>query len=76
MGYKWRGTSGQLRLVELECRRLGIPTGARETRRVYARGREVAASVAVTWRHQTVTVKGDFQDRYRDLKTGRFIREP
>lgn len=29
-----------------------------------------------TWRHETVTVKGKSQTRYRDLETGRFIKKP
>ena len=29
-----------------------------------------------TWRHETVTVRGNYQDRYRDLETGRFIKNP
>jgi len=30
----------------------------------------------LTWRYEVVTVRGGSQDRYRDLKTGRFIRKP
>jgi hypothetical protein len=29
-----------------------------------------------TWRHETVTVRGKPQGRYRDLGTGRFIKKP
>ena len=29
-----------------------------------------------SWRRETVTVKGKSQVRYRDLKTGRFIKKP
>jgi len=29
-----------------------------------------------TWKLETVTIKGKSQFRYRDLKTGRFIRKP
>jgi hypothetical protein len=27
-----------------------------------------------SWRHETVTVRGKSQDRYRDLRTGHFIK--
>ena len=33
-------------------------------------------STRQTWRHETVTVRGKPQVRYRDLKTGRFIKKP
>jgi hypothetical protein len=29
-----------------------------------------------TWRHETVTVRGKSQVRYRDVRTGRFIKKP
>ena len=29
-----------------------------------------------TWKYERITVRGKLQDRYRDLKTGRFIRKP
>ena len=29
-----------------------------------------------TWRRETVTVRGKYQIRYRDLDTGRFIKKP
>lgn len=31
---------------------------------------------ALTWRHEFVSVRNRGQHRYRDLKTGRFIRKP
>jgi hypothetical protein len=33
-------------------------------------------SVKRTWRRETVTVRGKSQVRYRDLRTGRFIKKP
>jgi len=29
-----------------------------------------------TWKRETMTVRGNYQVRYRDLKTGRFIKKP
>ena len=33
-------------------------------------------TIQTVWRHETLTVKGKLQSRYRDLKTGRFIKKP
>ena len=57
--------------LAVEASRLGIPVFVERTpvARVYGR-------TAVTWRHEVVTVKGKSQVRYRDLKTGRFIKKP
>jgi hypothetical protein len=61
----------QNRALAVEARRLGIP--------VFVGGRPVArfhGRTAVTWIHEVVTVKGKSQVRYRDVKTGRFIKKP
>jgi len=61
----------QNRALTVEARRLGIP--------VYIERRPVArfhGRKAVTWRQEIVIVKGKSQNRYRDLKTGRFIKKP
>ncbi|MGD0159359.1 MAG: hypothetical protein ABSB89_03585 [Candidatus Bathyarchaeia archaeon] len=70
-GRKWLDTYGQNEALRVEARKLGIP--------VFVERRTTApreSRVAVTWRQEVVTVKGSSQDRYRDLKTGRFIRKP
>jgi hypothetical protein len=70
-GWKWHDTYMQNRALAVEARRLGIP--------VFVERRPVArfhGRTAVTWRHEVVTVKGKSQVRYRDLKTGRFIKKP
>jgi hypothetical protein len=36
----------------------------------------VSQEKAPSWRHEVVSVKGRSQDRYRDLKKGRFIKKP
>ena len=38
--------------------------------------RRPQVSAERTWRRETVTVRGKSQVRYRDLKTGRFIKKP
>ncbi|GEM_PF-1916759 len=75
-GRKWLNTYRQNEALKVEARRLGIPISV-EGRPVSGRGvAHVPERVAVTWRHETVTVRGSSQDRYRDLKTGRFIKKP
>ena len=70
-GWKWDDTYMQNRALAVEARRVGIPVfiGRRPVARFQGR-------TAVTWRQETVTVKGKAQTRYRDLKTGRFIKKP
>jgi len=38
--------------------------------------RKTEVSAKITWRRETVTVRGKNQNRYRDLRTGRFIKKP
>lgn len=64
-GRNWKGTRKQIAALEVEAGKLGIPVPV-ERRPPRAR----------TWRHETVTVKGKLQSRYRDLETGRFIKKP
>ena len=33
-------------------------------------------SEGASWRYEVVNVKGNCQDRYRDLKTGCFVKKP
>jgi hypothetical protein len=76
MGSKWRETSGQLKLVRIECKRLGIPVRLEGKPRAPSERGFVHVSQAPSWRHETVTVKGKSQERYRDLQSGRFIQNP
>lgn len=55
----------------MEARRLGIPVFVERRPVAHVYGR-----TAVTWRHKVVTGKGKSQNRYRDLRTGRFIKKP
>ena len=40
------------------------------------RGKASASVIRKEWQQETVVVKGKSQIRYRDLKTGRFMRKP
>jgi hypothetical protein len=75
---KWLNTYRQNEALKVEARRYGIPIRA-EARPVAPRERgfvHVPERVAPSWRHETVTVKGKSQERYRDLRSGRFIENP
>jgi hypothetical protein len=50
---------------------LGIPVSIDRRPTVNAKRR-----FAVKWRHEIIKVKGKLQNRYRDLRTGRFIKKP
>lgn len=69
-GWKWHDTYMQNKALAVEAQRLGIPVFERRPVTCF-HGR-----TAVTWRQEAVTVKGKSQVRYRDLKTGRFIKKP
>jgi hypothetical protein len=76
-GEKWKGTARQWAAFNAEAERLGftVPHFIREE----IRGSRASGSYAYqvpTYRHEVVIVKGVSQDRYRDLKTGRFIKKP
>jgi hypothetical protein len=83
-GEKWKNSRAQNDALKLEARRLGIPVpiereeiffkGAR--RRGRREGRSMAEVEAKTWQFEWIEVRGRPQMRYRDLKTGRFIKKP
>jgi len=76
-GQKWHGTYLQREALAREARQRGIPAFVASGRVPYGRRTShVAQREAATWRHEVVNVRGHSQDRYRDLKTGRFIRKP
>jgi hypothetical protein len=80
-GRKWRGTAKQWEAFNREAERLGfdVPSFVREEVRESWRsgfyGYE-GQQKAVSYGHEVVVVRGISQDRYRDLKTGRFIKKP
>lgn len=62
-GEKWKDTWKQREALRVEAERLGIVQPERPV-------------PSKTWRFEWVEVKGKPQIRYRDLKTGRFIKKP
>ncbi len=79
-GQRWKGTAMQWEALNREAKKLGFEVpryhyqeGRASWRRSYAR--EQYPNVP-TWRQEVVSVKGKSQNRYRDLKTGRFIKKP
>jgi predicted glycosyltransferase involved in capsule biosynthesis len=76
-GERWRGTSRQLEALNNEAENLGfnVPDVYREAIREkhYTDFHDRARR---TWKQEVVTVKGKAQNRYRDIKTGRFIPKP
>ena len=59
--------------LAVEAQKIGIPAyGEKRERKI----RLFTSVPKMTWRHESVIVMGKSQDRYRDLKTGRFIKKP
>src|SRR3990172_7482626 len=87
-GFRYIGTQKQLNAIrkESEKRKLGfnwsIPIWIkkRDYGRYYTRGFGLPSQRGYEerkiWRYETVSIKGKIQDRYRDLKSGRFIKKP
>jgi hypothetical protein len=51
-------------------------TARREPTNAVHHGHTAKRRNRVSWRHEVVNVRGASQERYRDLKTGRFIKKP
>jgi hypothetical protein len=60
-GERWKETPKQTTALAIEARKKGIPL-------ISVRTRE--------WRGEIVLVRGKAQGRYRDLRSGRFIKKP
>ena len=81
-GQKWKGTTKLWEALDSEAENVGFtpPTiyGKATGQRRFSTNDYVSArkAKAVTWKYEVVNVKGKPHDRYRDLKTGRFIRKP
>jgi hypothetical protein len=71
-GGRWVGSY----LQDLALRREAEKRGFRVARTPVYFEKQHRAFATRTWRHETVTVRGKSQDRYRDLSTGRFIKKP
>jgi hypothetical protein len=77
-GSKWYPTHRQQYALKDEARIRGYFEKFQENKvrhPQYAR-RQPYSYARQKWRQETVTVKGKTQVRYRDLKTGRFIKKP
>jgi hypothetical protein len=77
-GSKWYPTNRQLYALKDEAKRRGYFDKFREkivSRPRYPQ-RQPHNYVKQIWRHETVTVRGKPQTRYRDIRTGRFIKNP
>src|SRR3990172_9718019 len=83
-GYRYTGTQKQLDAIKIESKKRGfdfdwsIPIWIkkRDYGRYYERGYGGRVyEERKTWRYETVSVKGKTQNRYRDLKSGRFIKK-
>ena len=78
-GQNWKGSVKQWEAFNAEAENLGFDVPdfvrweVREARRSSHYNNEQKTE---TWRQETVTVKGSPKNRYRDLKTGRFIKKP
>jgi hypothetical protein len=71
-GEKWMFTRRQMDALTVEALRLGIPVQSERERRVpYSHW-----TSQPTWKYETINVRGKSQKRYRDIKTGRFIKKP
>ena len=74
-GKRWIDSYLQNKALEIEAEKRGIIP--RRLPRYFPRYFERShVSTKRTWRHETVTVRGKPQPRYRDLRTGRFIKKP
>ncbi len=60
-GEKWRATQRQRSALAVEAQKRGIPLTIEKTR---------------SWKHEMVIIRSRSFDRFRDLRTGRFIRKP
>ena len=88
-GERWAGSTKQVMALKDGAERRGFDTTLpayiwkRDYAKYYAKGFGAPFRRGTTitakrkgWKRETVTVKGKSQIRYRDLKTGRFIKKP
>ena len=88
-GERWKGSFKQVMALKDGTERRGFDTTLpayiwkRDYARFYVRGFGSPFHRGTTvpakrkgWKRETVKVKGKAQVRYRDLKTGRFVRKP
>jgi len=71
-GKRWRDTYKQNLALKREAHRIRLEGEIP----AYYRNQNQNSSRKIAWRQETVIVKGKPQFRYRDNKTGRFIKKP
>jgi hypothetical protein len=76
-GEKFRSTEKQIVALirEAQKRNIPVPLTVLKFYGIQPRRISLAPLVPVAWRHELVVVRGKPQDRYRNLKTGRFMRK-
>jgi len=80
-GERWKVSPKMVKALAIQAQRLGIPLPKPVYRgkptKLVVRVPSVPTGIIIseekTWRWELITVKGKPQDRYRDLRTGRFI---
>lgn len=73
-GQNWKGTTKQMTALKVEALKRGIPI---PVERKYSPPLFQKVKIPDrSWIHEVVTVKGKAQNRFRDLKTGRFVKNP
>lgn len=73
-GENWRGTKGQMIALKVEAVKRGIPIPA-PRRLIFPQLRTIRIP-RKTWKHEILIVRGKPQHRFRDLRTGRFVKKP
>ena len=69
-GKRWRDTYKQNIALKRAAQKIGGEIPAYHKRQAQQQLQKT------TWRQESVTVKGKPQNRYRDIKSGRFIKRP
>lgn len=76
-GQRWKATTKQLRALNAEAENLGFHLPEE-----YGYHRQTSPSLGSAtaqnrrWREEIVEINGKSKVRYRDVKTGRFIKKP
>jgi hypothetical protein len=74
-GRNWQGSKKQMLALAVEAQKRGIPIPI-EIRRRYKIPPMTVLVVTQPWRREIILVKGRLQQRFRDLRSGRFIKKP
>jgi predicted glycosyltransferase involved in capsule biosynthesis len=76
-GQRWKGSYRQWNALNAEAENLGfhVPDVYREAIRE-KRYTDFYGRRNSTWKRETVSIRGVTQARYRDVRTGRFIKKP